>query len=109
VIKIPKKISNISGYKRLKKPMLSKGDILTQDYGYTIETKRRAGSGTDTLWLPLPKNYKLKGKIIAKKESQYQGKKAFELTVERISESPKSKRMRKKYKVWQWKDGTLMK
>jgi len=108
VIKI-KKISNVSGYKRLKKPMLNKGDTLTQDYGYTIETKRRIGSGTDTLWKPLPKNYKLKGKIISKKESQYQGKKAFELTVERISKSPKDKRMRKNYLVWQWKDGTLMK
>ena len=89
--------------------MLNKGDILTQDYGYTIETKRRVGSGTDTLWLPLPKNFKLKGKVIGKSKSQYQGKEAFEYTLERLSKSPNGKRMRKKYKVWQWKDGTLMK
>lgn len=100
-------ISNLAGYKRLKKPMLNKGDTLVQDYGYTIETKTQYG--TNTLWKPLPKNYKLKGKIISKKESQFQGKKAFELTVERISKSPKEKRMRKNYVVWQWKDGTLMK
>ena len=104
-----KKVSNISGYKRLKKPMLNKGDTLTQDYGYTIKTKNKSGGSKDTLWRPLPKNYKLKGKIIRKRKSQYQGKVANELKVERLSKSPPSKRMRKYYFVWQWKDGTLMK
>ena len=109
MIKI-KKISNISGYKRLKKPMLNKGDVLTQDYGYTIETKRRVGSGTDTLWRGLPTNYKLKGKIISKDaNSQYQGQPANKLVIERISESPKSGRLRKKYLVWQLKNGILIK
>jgi len=89
--------------------MLKKGDEISQDEGYTIETKRRIGSGIDTLWRSLPKGYKLKGKIIKKRESQYQGKPAFELTVQRLSKSPRNKRMRNHYLVWQWKDGTLMK
>ncbi|KKL74342.1 hypothetical protein LCGC14_2065860 [marine sediment metagenome] len=103
------KISNTSGYKRLKKPMLKTGDILTQDYGYTIKTKKQYSKIKDTLWKPLPKNYKLKGKVIRKRKSQYQGKVANELKVERLSKSPANKRMRKHYFVWQWKDGTLMK
>ena len=98
-----KKVSNF-GWKRPKKPMLRKGDMVSQDTGYTINTK------LGTLWRNLPANYKLKGKIISKdSNSQYQGQPANKLTMERISESPKSKRLRKTYSVWQLKDGTLIK
>jgi len=98
-----KRVSNF-GWKRPKKPMLRKGDVISQDTGYTIETK------LGTLWRNLPKNYKLKGKIVSKDSSnQYQGKPANELVMERTSESPKSSRLRKKYLVWQLKDGTLIK
>lgn len=98
-----KRVSNF-GWKRPKKSMLRKGDIVSQDTGYTIETK------LGTLWRGLPKNYKLKGKIISKdSNSQFQGQSANKLMMERTSESPKSKRLRKNYLVWQLKDGTLIK
>ena len=98
-----KKVSNF-GWKRLKKPILRKGDMVSQDSGYTINTK------LGTLWRGLPVNYKLKGKVISKdSSSQFQGQPANKLMMERISESPKSKRLRKKYTVWQLKDGTLIK
>jgi len=104
-----KKVSNI-GWKRPKKSMLRKGDEISQDIGYTIETKKQYSPIKDTLWRNLPKNYKLKGKIVSKdSNSQYQGKPANEYKMERISESPKTKRLRKNYLVWQLKDGTLIK
>ena len=98
-----KKVSNF-GWKRPKKSILKKGDVISQDSGYTIETK------LGTLWRGLPTNYKLKGKIISKdSNSQFQGQPANKLMMERTSESPKSSRLRKKYLVWQLKDGTLIK
>ena len=97
-----KKVSNF-GWKRSKKPILKNGDVVTQDLGYTIKTS------LGTLWRGLPKNYKLKGKIIGKEyNSDYQGQPANKFKMERISKSPRGKRLRKNYLVWQLKNGTLI-
>jgi len=98
------KTITISGYNRQKKPLLEIGDILIQDDHYTINTK------LGTLWRPLKKGYKLNGKVVAIKKSFYQTlNNVNKLTMERISESPKGEKLRKRYLVWQnIEDGLLI-
>ncbi len=96
-------IKNFGWNNKKKYPKVRIYDTITQDIGYTIKTK------LGTLYRNLPNNYKIKGKIIKKEESFYQNNIAYKFTMERISKSPKNKRLRKNYFVWQLKNGILIK
>lgn len=86
-------VSYKSGKPQIDDIITIKPEKLTA-HGYTILTS--AG----TLWRPLPKNYKLKGKVTEVKDRSYQNYDAYELSLERISPNPRGVRLRRNYQMW---------
>lgn len=68
-------------------------------HGYTIVT-RGSNIGVGTLWQSLPDKYRLKGKVVKVRDSDYQGKDSYTLDMERISANPRGKRLRRYYVLY---------